>query len=62
MNSGCLGGKTGCNSLGGDSLVAHYEGDIIVVVLGSAADRPRPSTRRESVGSMMPSSHNLADA
>ena len=36
MNSGCLGGKTGCNSLGGDSLVAHYEGDIIVVVLGSS--------------------------
>jgi D-alanyl-D-alanine carboxypeptidase len=35
MNSGCIGGKTGCNSIGGESLAACYEGGIIVVVLGS---------------------------
>lgn len=36
MNSGCIGGKTGCNSLGGESLTACYEGGIVVVVLGCA--------------------------
>lgn len=34
LNSGCIGGKTGCNLIGGDSVAACYEGNIIVVVLG----------------------------
>ena len=32
---GCLGGKTGCNSRGGESLVACYEGRVLVVILGA---------------------------
>lgn len=34
LGNNCIGGKTGCNSVGGESLVACYEGSIIVVVLG----------------------------
>lgn len=37
MDTGCIGGKTGCNSKGGESLTACYEGNIIVVVLGCAS-------------------------
>lgn len=36
LNSGCIGGKTGCNNIGGQSLTACYEGGIVIVVLGCA--------------------------
>ena len=35
LNTGCIGGKTGCNLIDGDSLAAYYEGNIIVIILGS---------------------------
>lgn len=36
LGRGCLGGKTGSNSSGGESFVGYFEGTLLVVVLGCA--------------------------
>lgn len=36
IEQGCLGGKTGCNKIGGDNFVGAFDGGYLVVVLGSA--------------------------
>ena len=50
MKTGCIGGKTGCNSKGGESLATCYDGNIVVVVLGSVGKEEKFSDTEKLVG------------